>query len=94
MLRFRDIIKIFELEGDLLKIIINKNYFFDLANISDKKILFDFAKEVRLDVKATGNKSTPDRTLIKILQLPANMASGILTCFKSSDPIDLCDMFK
>ena len=34
---FCDTDKKFELKGDLLKIIPNKNYKFDLANLSDKK---------------------------------------------------------
>ena len=37
-LKFRDTGKIFELKGDLLKMITNENYNVDLANLSDKKI--------------------------------------------------------
>ena len=41
----------------------------------------DFAKEVHFDVRVPGNKSSRDRTLIKIPLSPAIMASGILTVF-------------
>ena len=57
-LTFRDTGKIFELNGDLLKMITYKNYNVDLASLSDKKLLYDFAKEMYFDVKARGIKST------------------------------------
>ena len=74
MLTFRDTGKEFELTGDLLKMITNKNYNIDLASLADKKLMYDFAKEMHFDTKAQGNKSTRDRTLIKILKSPAIMA--------------------
>ena len=57
MLTFRDTGKEFELKGDLLKMTANKNYNVDLASLSDKKIMYDFAKEMNFDLKAPGNKS-------------------------------------
>ena len=85
----------FELKGDLLKMITNKNYTIDLASLSDKKLLYDFAKEMIFEVKAQGNKSTRDRTLIKLLKSPAVMASGVSnTILLSSDPDELCDRLK
>ena len=92
---FRDIGKIFELKGDLLKMIANKNYIVDHASLSDKKLMYDFAKEMNFDSKAQGTKSTRDRTLIKLLKVPAIMASGISkTIFLSSDPDEFCDRIK
>ena len=44
LLTIRDTGKIFELKGDLLKLVTNKNNNIDLARIVDKKILYDFAK--------------------------------------------------
>ena len=41
--------------------------------------------------KAQGNKSTRDRTLIKLLKSPGNMASGVSTKFLSSDSNQLCE---
>ena len=44
--------------------ITNKNYNVDFASLADKKLLYDFAKEMNFDLTATGKKSTRDRTLI------------------------------
>ena len=97
MITFRDTGKEFELRGDLLKMITNKNYNVDLASLSDKKLMYDFAKEMHFDVKKIGNKSTRDRTLIKLLKSPGLMisASGVSkTIFLSSDPDELCERLK
>ena len=94
LLTFRDTRKEFELKGDLLKMITNKNSFVDLASLADKKLMYDFAKEMNFDTKALGNKSTRDRTLIKLLKSPGLMASasGVSkTIFLSSDPDELCN---
>ena len=66
LLTFRDTNKQFELKGDLLKKITNKNYNVNHASLSDKKLMYDFAKEMHFDERRVGNKSTRDRTLIKI----------------------------
>ena len=97
LLNFRDTGKEFELTGDLLKMITNKNYNVDLASLADKKLMYDFAKEMNFDMKAQVNKSTRDRTPIKLLNSPGFMvsASGISkTIFLSSDPNELCNRLK
>ena len=97
MLTFRDTGKEFELTGDLLKMITNKNFNVDLASLQDKKLMYDFAKEMNFDLKAVGNISTRDRTLIKILKSPGLIvsASGVSkTIILSSDPDELCDRLK
>ena len=95
LLTSRDTNKQFELKGDLLKMITNKNYNVDLASLSDKKLMYDFAKEVHFDERRVGNKSTRDRKIIKLLNSPANMASGVSkTSLLSSDPNELCDRLK
>ena len=95
LLTFRDTNKQFELKGDLLKMITNKNYNIDLASLSDKKLMYDFAKEMHFDQKRVGNKSTRDKTLIKLLNSPTIKASGSSkTIFLSSDPNELCDRLK
>ena len=58
LLTFRDSGKEFELKGDLLEMITNKNYNIDLASLLDKKLKYDFAKEMNFDVKGFGRKST------------------------------------
>ena len=97
MLTFRDTNKQFELKGDLLEMITNSKFNVDLASLSDKKLMYDFAKEMHFDPKASGNKSTRDRKLIKLLNSPGLMvsASGLSkTIFLSSDPNQLCDRLK
>ena len=97
ILTFRDTGKEFELKGDLLKMITNKNYNVNHASLSDKKLMFEFAKEMYFDERRVGNKSIRDRTLIDLLNSPGLMlsASGISkTIFLSSDPKDLCERLK
>ena len=79
LLTFCDTGKIFEIKGDHFRMLTNKNYNVDLASLADKKLMYDFAKETNFDVKAMGNKSTRDRTPIKLLKSPSLMvsASGI-----------------
>ena len=45
LLTFRDTGKKFELQGGLLKLITNKDYNIDVAILSDKKLMYDFAKK-------------------------------------------------
>ena len=94
LLTFRDTGKKFELKGDLLKMITNKNYNVNLASLADKKLMYDFAKEMLFDERRVGNKSTRDRTLLKIIKSPGLMvyASGFSKrIFLSSGPDKLCD---
>ena len=94
MLTFRDTNKQFELTGDLLEMITNKDYSVDLASLADKKLMYDFAKEIYFDGRRVGNKSTRDRTPIKLLKSPGLMvsASGVSKAiFLSSDSNELCD---
>ena len=97
ILTFRDTGKEFELKGDLLKMITNSKFNVDLASLQDKKLMYDFAKEMHFDPNAQGNKSIRDRKLIKLLNSPGLMvsASGVSkTIFLSSDPDELCDRLK
>ena len=97
LLTFRDTSKVFELKGDLLKMITNKNYDVDLDNLSDKELMYEFAKEMHFDLKAVGKKSTRDRTFLNLLKSPGLLvfASGVSkTIFLSSDPDKICDTLK
>ena len=94
---FRDSGKIFELKGDLLEMITKKNYNIDHTKLSDKKLMYGFAKEMNFDLKAVGKKSTRDETRIKLLKSLGLMvsASGVSkTLILSSDPNELCDRLK
>ena len=63
LLTFRDSNKQFELKGDFLEMITNESYIVDLAKLSDKKLMYNFAKEMNFDLKAVGKKSTREKTL-------------------------------
>ena len=76
---FVDTNKEFKLEGDLLKLITNKNYKIDLASLSDKKLKYDFAREMHFGGKASSKKSKINRTVIRLPKSPGLMisASGV-----------------
>ena len=97
MFTFRDTGKEFELKGDLLKMITNSKFNVDLSSLADKKLTYDFAKEMHFDPRAVGSKSIRDGKLVKLLSSPGLMisASGVSkTIFLSSDPNELCDRLK
>ena len=95
MITFRDSNKSFRLEGDLLKIITNHKFNADNSSHQDKKLIYEFAKEMNYDTKSTGRPSTRHAPIIKILESPAIMASGVSkTIFLSSDANELCDRLK
>ena len=97
ILTFRDTGKKFELTGDLLEMITNSKYNVNLASLADEKLMYNFAKEMKFDLKSVGKKSNRDGTLIKLLNSPGLMvsASGVSkTIFLSSDPNELCDRLK
>ena len=97
MLTFRDTNKHFELKGDHLEMITKKDYNVDHASLADKKLMYDFAKEMHFDMKAQGRKPTRDKTLIKLLKSSGLMvsASGVSkTIILSSDPNELCDRLR
>ena len=94
MITFRDSNKTFRLEGDLLKLITNHKFNADHSSPQDKKLIYEFAKEMNYDTKSTGRPSTRHTSIIKILESPAIMASGVTTIFFSEDPNELCDRLK
>ena len=95
MITFRDSNKTFRLEGDLLKVITNYKFNVDHSNQQDRKIIYEFAKEMNYDVKSTGRPSTRHNSMVRLLEQPAIMASGFSkTIILSSDPNELCDRLK
>ena len=97
MLTFRDTSKQFELEGDLFEMITNSKNNVNHARLADKKLMYDFAKEMHFDLKNAGKKSTRDQTLIDLLKSPGLIvsASGVSkTIVLSSDPDELCERLK
>ena len=95
MITFRDTDETFRLEGDLLKLITNHKFNVDHSNQQDRKIIYKFAKELNYDTKSTGRPSVRHNSMIRLLDQPAIMASGISkTIILSSDPNELCDRLK
>ena len=72
-----------------------KNYKVDLASLQNKKLMYDFAKEMNFDLKAQGNKCT--RNPVNLLDSPGLLvfASGFSNTINlSSNPTQLCDRLK
>ena len=89
MIIFRDSNKYFKLEGDLLKLITNYKFSADQSSLQDKKLIYEFAKEMNYDTKSVGRPSIRHNSIIKILESPAIMASGVTTVFLSENPNEL-----
>ena len=95
MITFRDSNKSFRLEGDLLKVITNYKFNVDHSNPQDKKLIYQFAKEMKYDIKSTGRPSVRHNSMVRLLDQPAIMASGFSkTIILSSDPNELCNRLK
>ena len=84
-LTIRDTDKKFEMKGEFLKMITNKNYNVDLANLVDKKLRYEFAKEMCFDETALGIKSTRDKTLNKLREAPAILAGSVKKIFRKTN---------
>ena len=67
LLTFPDTDEKFELQ-DLLKMITNETYNADLANLADKKLMYDFAKELYFDENPLENRSIWDKSFIGLFE--------------------------
>ena len=95
MIIFRDSNKSFKLEGDLLKVITDYKFNADHSSPQDKKLIYEFAKEMNYDTKSVGPPSVRHNSIVKILNSPAIMASRVTkTIFLSSDADELCERLK
>ena len=95
MLIFRDNNKSFKLEGDLLETMTDYDFNVDHSNQQDRKLIYEFVKEMNFNIRQKGNKSDRDKSIIRLLRSPRIMASGVSkTIFLSSDPYELCNRLK
>ena len=94
MLIFRDSNKSFKLNGDLLKVITNYKFNADHSNPQDRKLIYEFTKEMNFDFKKIGRPSTRDKSVKRILDSPAIMASRVTTIFLSENPDELCNRLR
>ena len=94
MLIFRDSNKSFKIYGDLLETMTNYDFNVSHSNPKDQKLIYEFAKEMNLNIKQKGRKSDRDRSLIKLSKSPAIRASGVTTIFLSENPDELCNRLR
>ena len=95
MLIFRDSNKSFKLEGDLLETMTNYDFNVDHSNQQDRKLIYEFVKEMNFNIRQKGSKSNRDKSIIRLLRSPRIMASGVSkTIFLSSDADELCNRLK
>ena len=67
----------------------------DHSNRQDQKLVYEFAKEMKFNLKQKGNKSDRDKSIRRLLKSPDFMASGVSkTIFLSSDHDELCNRLK
>ena len=67
MLTFRYTNKAFEIDGDLLKAMTNFEFNKDHSNPQDRKIIFEFGKEMKFDFKQKRRPSNRGKSEIKLL---------------------------
>ena len=78
MLAFRDSEKSFKLDGDLfLETMTKYDFNVDHSNQQDRKLIHEFGKEMKFDIKQKERKSHRDKSMIKLLKSPATMAAGV-----------------
>ena len=94
MITFRDSNKSFKLERNLLKLITDYKFNADHCSSQDKKIISEFAKEMNYDTKGISRPGVRHNSIVKILNSPGIMASGVTTIFLSENPNELCDRLK
>ena len=62
--------------------------------MSGKKLRYGFAQRNVISKKASGNKSVRNKSIIRLLKLPAITASAVSTMFLPENPNELCDRIK
>ena len=68
MLTFRDSNKSFKLDEDLLKTMTNYQFNAGHSNQQDRKIILEFAEEMKFDMKKIGRKSLRDSSIVELLK--------------------------
>ena len=81
MFTFRESIKTFKLDEDLLKTMTHYSLIVDDSNSQDRTILYDFGKEMKFKIKQVGRKNLRDGSPMNLLKSPAIMVLGISTVF-------------
>ena len=77
MITFRDSNKYFKLDGDLLETMTNYDFNVSHSNPKNRKLIYEFGKELDFNIYQIGRKSDRDKSMINLLKSPAIIASGI-----------------
>ena len=91
MLTFRDSIKSFSSDQDLFKNLTKYNFNVGHPKVHDQKLIYEFGKEMKFNIKQKKRKSLMDASSIKLRKSPAIIASGFSTIFLPSDHDELCN---
>ena len=90
----RDSNESLKLDGDLFKTMTIYILNVGQSNLQHRKSNTEFAEEMNFDFTNIGRPSLRDKSLEKLLNSHAIMASGISTMFLPCDPNELCDRLK
>ena len=77
-----------------MKTITNFNFNVGHSNPQHQKLIREFVKEMKYNIKQKGRKSPRDENFIKLLISPPIVASRISTIILPSDPKELCNRLK
>ena len=66
----------------------------DQSNPQDRKLIYEFGKEKKFNVRQVGRKSPRDDSLIRLLNSLAIMASGFSRNVLPENPNEFCDRLK
>ena len=95
MLTFRDNNKVFELEGDLYKVITDYKFNVDHSNKQNRQINYEFGKEMKYKLKNKGRPSIRHNSMIRLLyQSPITSSGFTKTIILSSDLDELCNRLR
>ena len=75
------------------KTLTNYKFNVDHSNPQDPKVIYEFGKKTKFNIKQKGRISLRDESLIRLFKSTATMASGISTVFLPRNPNELCDRF-
>ena len=74
---------------------INYDFNVDHSNQQNRKMIYEFGKDMKFNIRQQGRKNDTAKSMIRLLKSPAIMASGISnTIFLPSDPDELCNRLK
>ena len=92
-LTFRDSNKPQKVDSDLSKTRTNYKFNVDHSNPWDRKLVYEFGKEMKISIKLKGQTSNKYISQKKLPTSPAVMASRFSTIFLPENPNKICDIY-